>query len=185
MSDANAMKVPPPSTVYPMPLGMVVAYAGNTDAQARTALASAGWLVCDGSAVSREAYRDLFICIGSIHGTGDGSTTFNLPDYRGRFLRGLDDGTGRDPDARDRSASAAGGQSGDAVGSVQADAFRAHQHDVIEMIGDNNIDGVDSTTRYSGEHHNEPRSSSMTGGHETRPINAAVQWLILAGNPAT
>ena len=49
------------------------------------------------------------------------------------------------------------------------------------MIGDNNIDGVDSTTTHSGEHHNEERRTGVWGGGETRPVNANVNWLILAG----
>lgn len=52
-----------------------------------------GWLACDGSAVSRTSYADLFDGIGTLYGAGDGSTTFNLPDFRGQFLRGCDDGT--------------------------------------------------------------------------------------------
>jgi microcystin-dependent protein len=60
--------------------GMVVDFAGST--------APEGWLECDGSAVSRTTYADLFAAIGVIHGSGDGSTTFNLPDARGIFRRG-------------------------------------------------------------------------------------------------
>lgn len=47
-----------------------------------------GFLLCDGSAVSRETYADLFAVIGTTFGEGDGSTTFNLPDFRGRFIQG-------------------------------------------------------------------------------------------------
>jgi len=47
------------------------------------------WLLCDGQAVSRTTYADLFTLIGTNFGTGDGVTTFNVPDYRGKFLRGL------------------------------------------------------------------------------------------------
>jgi len=166
-----------------MPLGAVVAFAGHPDAAARTALEAAGWLLCDGRAVSRSTYEGLYLAVGHAHGRGDGTTTFNLPDYRGRFLRGTDGGTGRDPDAAARSAPAAGGQTGDGVGSVQGDEFRAHQHSVNEMISNNNVDGVDSTTTHSGEHHNELRATGEKGGKETRPVNAAVQWLILAGTP--
>jgi microcystin-dependent protein len=50
--------------------------------------APTGWLLCDGSAVSRTTYAALFAAIGTSHGSGDGSTTFNLPDYRWTFLRG-------------------------------------------------------------------------------------------------
>lgn len=50
-----------------------------------------GWLLCDGAAVSRSTYADLFSAIGTQHGSGDGSTTFNVPNLKGRFLRGLQD----------------------------------------------------------------------------------------------
>lgn len=55
-----------------------------------------GWLECDGSAVSRATYAALFTAIGTTFGSGDGSTTFNLPDLRGRFRRGYDHGAGVD-----------------------------------------------------------------------------------------
>jgi microcystin-dependent protein len=61
-------------------VGEVKAFAGLTAPQ--------GYLICDGSAVSRSQYANLFDVIGTSHGQGDGSTTFNLPDYRGQFLRG-------------------------------------------------------------------------------------------------
>lgn len=58
-----------------------------------------GWLECDGAAVSRTDRADLFAKIGTRWGEGDGATTFNLPDFRGRFLRIWDHGAGRDPNA--------------------------------------------------------------------------------------
>ena len=61
-----------------------------------TSNAPPGWLKADGSAVSRTTYADLFAIIGTEHGAGDGSTTFNLPDLRGEFIRGWDDGKGVD-----------------------------------------------------------------------------------------
>lgn len=64
------------------PVGTVVAFAGD--------IAPAGWLLCDGSVVPRYQYERLWKVIGTRHGEGDGTTTFNLPDYRGRFLRGVD-----------------------------------------------------------------------------------------------
>jgi microcystin-dependent protein len=60
------------------PVGTVVPYAGST--------APPGWLVADGSAVSRSTYSELFAAIGTTYGAGDGSTTFNLPDLRGRVV---------------------------------------------------------------------------------------------------
>lgn len=56
----------------------------------------AGWLVCDGSAISRTEYADLFAAIGTLWGHGDQVSTFNLPDLRGEFIRGFDDGRGVD-----------------------------------------------------------------------------------------
>lgn len=80
-----------------------------------------GTLLADGSAISRTTYGELFAKIGITHGQGDGSTTFNLPDYRGRFLRGVDGGSGRD--SFTRSAMATGGNA-TGVGSVQNDATK-------------------------------------------------------------
>jgi microcystin-dependent protein len=170
----------------PIPIGTVIAYAGNVGpkgSEARTKLATAGWLVCDGDAILRTKFAKLFDVVGDTHGRGDAVTTFNLPDYRGRFLRGVDAGAGRDPDSQERQPANSGGLPGDNVGSVQEDEFRSHSHTTIQMISDNNIDGVDSTTIHSGEHHNEPRNTGFSGGHETRPRNANVHWLIFAGKP--
>ena len=64
-----------------MPAGCVTAFAGS-------GTVPAGWFVCDGSEVSRGEHPELFAAIGVTYGDGDGSTTFNLPDFRGRFLRG-------------------------------------------------------------------------------------------------
>ena len=55
-----------------------------------------GWLKANGSDVSRSTYGDLFSAINTTYGVGDGSTTFTLPDFRGEFIRGLDDGRGVD-----------------------------------------------------------------------------------------
>ena len=64
-----------------MPAGCVTAFAG-------CGTVPAGWFVCDGREVSRGEHPELFAAIGVTYGDGDGSTTFNLPDFRGRFLRG-------------------------------------------------------------------------------------------------
>lgn len=71
--------------VVSMATGMVAAFAGTT--------APEGWLICDGSAISRTDYADLFAQIGSTYGDGDGSTTFNLPDLSDCFVQGGTPGT--------------------------------------------------------------------------------------------
>lgn len=68
------------------PTGAVIGFAGSS--------APSGWLLCDGSAVSRTTYADLFTAIGTSYGVGDGSTTFNLPDLRGRVPVGVGQGSG-------------------------------------------------------------------------------------------
>lgn len=99
-----------------VPVGATLEYAGT--------VLPTGFLFCDGAAVSRTTYANLFTALGISHGQGDGVNTFNLPDYRGVFLRGVDGGAGRDPDASSRTALQAGGNTGDAVGSYQEDALQ-------------------------------------------------------------
>ena len=103
-----------------MPTGAVLAFAGSGAAP------PGGWLLCDGSSLAQVDYPDLFAVIGTQHG-GD-ATSFDLPDYRGRFLRGQDAGAGRDPDSASRSSMSTGGATGDDVGSVQGHALQEHGH---------------------------------------------------------
>lgn len=91
------------------------------------ATAPSGYLECDGSAVSRTTYADLFALISSTYGAGDGSTTFNLPDYRGQFLRGFDNGAGEDPDVTSRT-DRGDGIVGDNIGTKQDFDFAQHLH---------------------------------------------------------
>lgn len=124
-----------PATVMPttekiLP-GTIMAYASPTPPAA-----GSGWLLCDGSAVSRTTYNALFLSLGSgtYWGTGDGSTTFNLPDLRGRFLRGVNGDPAApnsivDPDylARtDKSGTVLSNSLSNNVGSYQGDAFQGH-----------------------------------------------------------
>jgi microcystin-dependent protein len=67
---------------------------GDLKLTARAA-APEGWLLCDGAAVSRSTYAALFAAIGTTYGAGNGTTTFNLPDYRGRVPLGVDGAAGR------------------------------------------------------------------------------------------
>jgi len=79
-----------------VPAGSVVAYGGPSGASADAGAASlpTGWLLCDGAAVSRTTYASLFAAIGINFGGGDGITTFNLPDLRGRTVIAAGHGTG-------------------------------------------------------------------------------------------
>lgn len=76
---------------------------GKIEPFART-VAPIGWLECDGQAVNRTDYPNLFLQIGTLFGAGNGTTTFNLPDLRGEFIRGWDHGKGTDTNSVDYSA---------------------------------------------------------------------------------
>ena len=90
-----------------MPIGALIDFAGAT--------APAGWALCFGQAISRTTFATLFALIGTTYGAGDGSTTFNLPDARGRVSAGKDD-MGGVAAGRLTAATIAGG--GSAVGKV-------------------------------------------------------------------
>jgi microcystin-dependent protein len=74
------------STNATAPIGSVQMFAGST--------APSGWFMADGTAVSRTTYASLFAVIGTSYGTGDGSTTFNLPDFQGRSPKGVGTSSG-------------------------------------------------------------------------------------------
>jgi hypothetical protein len=150
-----------------VPSGAVMAYAGAT--------IPAGWMLCDGAAVSRTgATADLFAAIGTAWGSGNGSTTFNLPDMRGLFLRGVDGSAGKDPDTSTRTASNPGGNTGNAVGSVQGDELESHSH-TISGVGSQALAGLGLASLLSP---GGASATNATGGQETRPKNAYVYYII-------
>ena len=155
--------------------------------------APSGWLLCNGAVVSRTTYASLFAVIGTSGGSGDGATTFVLPDLNGVFLRGADLGAGRDPDRAARVAMHTGGNTGDSVGSYEADAFQGHYH---EMEYANNAAGPGLSRPYyagTGVHlysaadpalgkayqvANDGTHGSPRAGFETRPVNVSVNYII-------
>ena len=138
-----------------------------------------GYLECDGSAISRSAYADLFTAIGVMYGSGDGTTTFNIPDFRGRFPRMWAHGATNDPDAATRT-DRGDSTTGDVVGSKQAEGLKAHTHIVYTSDnpeGDTPYFQRDYT--YMTSHQDiVSQLTSSTGGNETRPINMYVMRCI-------
>ena len=132
------------------PASTVIYVAQNT--------APTGYVKANGAALSRTTYADLFAAIGTTFGSGDGSTTFNVPDLRGEFVRGWDDSRGVD--------------SGRSFGSSQADEFKSHthsipkQHDFARYASPNVASGHTTTNSYS--------DTLAAGGSETRPRNIAL-----------
>lgn len=136
-----------------VPSGAVMHFAMNT--------APSGWLKANGAAVSRTTYAGLFTAIGTTFGAGDGSTTFNLPDMRGEFARGWDDGRGID--------------SGRSFGSAQADQLKSHNHTITSVTNSGNFGAGGAAPYPSGS-----TVTGSTGGTETRPRNIALLACIKA-----
>ncbi len=169
-----------------MPAGVIIPFGGTT--------APNGYLFADGSAVSRTVYADLFAAIGTAFGAGDGATTFNLPDLRGRFMRGVSDSSGVDADSASRTASASGGNTGNNVGSLQSDATKknglalsdpGHAHTYGDYYAGSGAGGVwPAGGGTSGGTHNRGTSSNSTnitlgnGDSETRPKNLYVNYIV-------
>jgi hypothetical protein len=111
-----------------VPIGTVMAFAGE-DSQLPD-----GWEYCDGRSLLRSEYPRLYSVIGTTYGNVQGSQYFNVPDYRGAFLRGVDTSyalnraSGRDVDRSTRTPHPNGNQVGNRVGTVQEDAFQGHVH---------------------------------------------------------
>jgi microcystin-dependent protein len=154
-----------------------------------------GWLECDGSAVSRSTYSALFAVIGDDYGPGNGTTTFNLPNYKDYFLRGFD-ASGTDAGSRtDRGD----GTTGANVGTKQAAATASHTHTGTTASngahthtytapdsaagGDGGASVIDASalgTTSSDGAHTHTFTTDATGGTETRGKNITVKWIILA-----
>lgn len=158
-------------------------------------------LELDGSAVSRgggvtgAAYTALFGVYGTYYGVGDGVTTFTLPDLRGRSLRGVDGGSGRDTDVADRVMdSAPSTVVGDKAGSVQDDTIGKHAHTLggtngggtsgvrVDPQAWNNYNG--GYNCYTEDHINTTAPTDGSGAlyatvpksEETRVKNMSVRW---------
>jgi len=124
------------------------------------------WLLCNGSAVSRSTYSTLFTLIGTSFGGGDGSTTFNLPDFRGRVAGGIGQGT----NLTNRTI----GQSvGEEAHILTIDEMPRHDHGIKELIS------AQSLLRYDPGLNFGTNSTYMQGGDQ--PHNN-MQPTLFAGN---
>lgn len=143
-----------------LPIGSIVAFASDTIPN--------GWLLCDGRAVSRTEYAELFKAIGTKHGSGDGSTTFNLPNPKGRTLVGKD--------STDTDFNTLGKTSGEKTHTLTVDEMPSHTH---ELIVDKQQGGVNAAlqptwgTAYSST---DSGSISNTGGDQ--PHNNLQPYLV-------
>jgi len=156
-----------------MPSGMIMPFAGTS--------APTSWLACNGAAISRSTYATLYNAIGTTWGVGDGSTTFNVPDLRGTFLRG----TGTN--------GTYGTAVGQAVGTYAADTYLNHSHGISDPGHSHTVGAFASpglspggTTYNTGSGTTNSGTSttgisvntSTTGGTETKPKNYGVLYII-------
>lgn len=182
-----------------VPVGTIVAFAGPT-----TTIPD-GWALCDGGSKdgTQDEWKALFEAIGT--GWGGSGTTFNLPDCRGMFLRGVDGGRGSDDDAGSRTALVSGGNTGDNVGTYQADENKSHQHTGNTAgagahahnynkpnvgsfsLQSNTSDAANRTKEYVNDNggttttngnHAHAFTTDASGGAETRPENVSVYYII-------
>lgn len=156
--DLRPPTIPPSS---PAPTGSIIWFAGSSPPN--------GYIKANGATLSRTIYADLFGAIGTTYGVGDGSTTFKIPDLRGEFIRGWDDGRGVD--------------AGRAWASGQGDKIRqtsATDSNGGYIYGNGGImfesaSKTNRTLNNAGTH--SPYGSLIIislGGTETRPRNVAL-----------
>ena len=124
----------------PIDAGTVVPWAKSS--------APTGWLECDGSAVSRSTYADLFTAIGTTYGAGDGSSTFNLPDIRGRAIAGKDNMGGSAANRLTSGSTIDGATLGTAGGG------QTHTLTTGELAAHNHVSGSTSTQHDGGNSRN-------------------------------
>jgi microcystin-dependent protein len=169
------------------PAGLVAAFPMAT--------CPAGWLEANGAAVSRTTYNTLFAALSTMYGPGDGATTFNIPDYRGQFLRGWNHAAGNDPDAAART-NRGDGTAGDNVGTKQSYANASHTHTATD--NGTNITIKDTAGGSGGAYGtvsrpdnggsgsaDRPFTIGATGGNETRPKNINVIYCISTATTAS
>jgi len=144
------------------PVGVIMPYAGSS--------APTGWLLCYGQAVSRTTYSALFAIVGTTYGSGDGSTTFNVPDLRGRVAAGKDDMGGSAASRLTNSGTGNPGVNGTSLGAVGGvdrhtltlAQLAAHTHGgATGAGGDHNHGGATG----AGGDHNHGGATGSSGSH--------------------
>lgn len=167
------------ATITGVPSGSVMPYAGSS--------APTDWLLCSGAAVSRTTYAALFAVIGTTYGSGDGSTTFNLPDLRGRSAFGVDNMGGT---AANRITSGGSGITGTTLGAaggaetvtLSTSQIPSHTHNVVGKTSftgsttvvtiNNNGNGGDVTVSGAAQ------ATGGGGAHNTVPPAIMLNYII-------
>ena len=141
-----------PIILQKKPAGIIEMYGGS--------IAPTGYLICDGSAVSRTIYSDLFAAIGTNYGDGDGSTTFNLPNLKGKVPVGLD--------SNDTDFDTLGKAGGKKEHKLTIEEMPIHRHNIQ---GGNNTAGVANAFFYNGSNtYTGLGVTQYEGGSQPHPI---------------
>ncbi len=169
------------ATAAGVPIGSVVDYAGST--------APTGYLFCFGQNVSRTTYAALFTAIGTTYGTGDGSTTFGLPDLRGRVSAGKDDMGGT---SANRLTGLTGGVDGDVLGATGGAESHAlttaqlasHTHTMFANQYTTGASGFAPTTdaQYTNIGHETGGASSYTIARNTNSLTPTLGKVLETGS---
>ena len=141
-----------------LPVGSIMPYP--------KVIAPENWIVCDGSAISRTEYQELFEVIGTTFGVGDGSTTFNLPDIKGKTLVGQDED--------DADLDTIGKTGGEKTHTLTIDEMASHNHIQKINVGSDNLIAV-----------NPSSSSGITrdgGGHSSGTTAATKKTVVETEN---
>lgn len=173
------------------PVGTIIAFAGNIqsypssppEAPGYTTPEPFGWMLCDGRPLKVVEYPELYMALGTLYGgSGQGEDqTFNLPDLRGQFLRGVGTSEGS---TENRTAPPGGTGTADGVGSTQKDALQTHQHmysQPTQAASGSQGTGftLDNPSAYTGgPASQDPGASVNVSNYETRPVNTFVNYLI-------
>lgn len=145
-----------------VPAGAVSSFAGN--------ISPDGWLLCDGSNVSRNTYKLLFAAIGTTYGNGDGVTTFTLPDMRGRFSLAAGTGVG----LTNRTLGNTGGEE---AHTLTVNEIPSHNHSYIRQDGVQNITAVGGAGITAADDPTIAATTGNTGGGN--PHNIMPPFLVL------
>lgn len=168
---------PPGAAISSVPTGAIISWSSTAIPE--------GWLVCDGRAVSREDQSGLFAVIGITYGEGDGTTTFNLPDLRGRAIVGLDNMGGAAANVITGAwARNMGGRFGEENHQLTTGEMPAHTHDLGTSLLPHGSGYGDLEGTYANAHRmNDAAVSASTGGggaHNTIQPSMALNWIIRA-----